>query len=97
MSLLLALLLLIPNGVYSGIASWYADPKAPQGSFYGAVPGYRGHPFYVTVRKGKRHIRVRVADSCGCPGGRVIDLSWNAFVHLGVPLSRGLTTVIIER
>lgn len=99
-ALLLAISLVFPHSISAGIASWYADPGARQGSFYAAMPGYRyGHPFYVWVRPYNRstpRIRVLVQDSCGCPGGRVIDLSWRLFSQFA-PLSRGLTKVVIER
>lgn len=102
MSFLLALSILAttfaPGAIASGEASWYSDARRPQGSFYGAVPHYRdGHPYWATVQRGKSKIRVWVSDGCRCPNHRVIDLSWNAFVHLGLPLSRGVMIVTVTR
>jgi Lytic transglycolase len=101
---LLALTLIFPRAVTTGVASWYADPGARQGSFYAAVPGYRGHPFYAYVRpygKAGPRVRVLVMDSCQCYVGRrderAIDLSWAAFRALGYPLSKGIARVVIER
>lgn len=103
-SILLAIALAFPPApaaVTSGIASYYADPAAPQGSLYAAMPGYRdGHPFYVVVRRGSRSVRVKVITQCQCYrhrfDERIIDLSWTAFSRLA-PLSRGLVIVTVER
>lgn len=102
-AIVLALALAFPPAVSSGVASWYADARAPQGSLYAAVPGYRGRPYWAVVRpygKAQPKIRVLVMDSCACYVGtrdeRAIDLSWSAFAKLA-PLSRGIVRVVIER
>jgi hypothetical protein len=66
----------------------------------GAVPGYGGRPYLVTVRHGKASTIVRVVSSCAC-GLRhgiptVIDLSPAAFRELA-PLSRGVIRVTVSR
>ena len=66
MTALILALSLIVLGPRPQIASWYADPRAPQGALYAAVPHWSGHPYYLTVRAGQRHVRVRVIDSCEC-------------------------------
>lgn len=92
-----------PAAITSGVASYYADPAAPQGSLYAAMPGMRdGHPFYVTVRRGSRKVRVKVITQCQCHVGRrderLIDLSWTAFARLaGGSLRAGLLIVTVER
>lgn len=85
----------MPDGSsITGIASWYdAGP-----GLYAAVPTWRwgDEPYRVRVTAGHRSVVVTVLDFCGCPGGRVIDLSADAFARLA-PLSAGLVRVTITR
>lgn len=80
-----------------GTASWYDDGPG----FYAAVPSYRwGDPVYaIEVCRADdpgRCATVAVRDFCGCPDGRIIDLSPAAFARLA-PLERGLVGVVIRR
>ena len=77
----------------SGIASWYWDGPG----LYAAMPGWRfgDRPYELVVRAGRRSVVVTVRDACGCPGGRLIDLSGEAFARLA-PRSTGLLRVTIE-
>lgn len=85
----------LPDGSsITGIASWYdAGP-----GLYAAVPSWRwgDAPYRVRVTAGGRAVVVTVGDFCGCPGGRVIDLSADAFARLA-PLSQGLVRVTVTR
>lgn len=78
-----------------GIASWYDDGPG----LYAAVPGWHfGDTRYqltVCLRQSSSCVTVTVRDFCGCPGGRVIDLSPAAFRRLA-PLSRGLIFVTVR-
>ena len=78
----------------TGIASWFdAGP-----GLYAAVPSWRwgDEPYRLRVTAGDRAVVVTVGDFCGCPGGRVIDLSADAFRRLA-PLSVGLVRVTVTR
>lgn len=79
-----------------GTASWYDDGPG----YYAAVHSWHWHdtPYRVLVTAPSgRSVVVTVRDYCGCPGGRVIDLSPAAFRQLagqpgqGVGLIRGVT------
>ena len=86
----------MPDGSsISGIASWYDTPGP---GLYAAVPSWRwgDTPYRVRVTAGSRSVVVVVGDFCRCPGGRVIDLSADAFARLA-PLSAGLVRVTVER
>jgi hypothetical protein len=96
-----------PALVSTGLASWYRDTSLPADGLYAAAPGWRfgQTPYPVAVcafTEGRsRCVTVFVQDACGCPNGRVIDLSPAAFSNpkdgLGVPLSVGLVRVTVER
>lgn len=79
-----------------GTASWYDDGPG----LYGAVHSWRwGDTRYVTrvcLAGTRRCVNVVVRDFCGCPGGRVIDLSPAAFRRL-TSLSLGLVRVTLTR
>jgi len=83
----------------SGIASWYAGTvgwRIP----HAAVPG--GHccerSYDAEVCSPKPNcITVAVVDACGCPGGRIIDLSRSALDVLRLDPLRGLYQVTVER
>jgi rare lipoprotein A (peptidoglycan hydrolase) len=55
------------------------------------VGNWRGR--VVTVTANGRSVRLKLADWCACPGGRVIDLYASVVRALGLPLSRGVYTV----
>jgi rare lipoprotein A (peptidoglycan hydrolase) len=77
-----------------GVASWY-DLKGP--GLYAAMPEWRwGDPaFRARVCTDSACVTVTVNDHCGCPDGRVIDLSADAFRRLA-PLSQGLVRVTVS-
>jgi rare lipoprotein A len=67
------------------------DPKA----MTGASPSL---PFGTRVRVSRpdgRAVTVRINDRCGCPGGRIVDLSEGAARKLGM-LKEGVVTVRME-
>ena len=78
----------------SGIASWHDDGPG----LYAAVPGWHfgDQPYRLVVSAGSSSVVVEVRDACGCPRGRLIDLSPAAFARLA-PLSAGLVRVTITR
>lgn len=79
----------------SGEASWYCSSTSPctvgypAGSMAAAagrelrVGDWRGS--WVTVRYGDKSVRVRLVDTCGCPGRRIIDLYRKPFSKLADP------------
>jgi hypothetical protein len=83
----------------AGIASWFAT--GPDGLYAAAGPAlrqrlgryWRGAKVSVCTANG-RCVSVRINDWCGCPGGRLIDLSDEAFARLAA-LSRGLIRVTV--
>lgn len=84
-----------PKAGVRGSASWYDDPRKA-GLYAAAGPAlrvgdWRGRT--VTVC-GATCFPVTLSDFCGCPGGRVIDLSSNAFRRLA-PLGIGVTEVVV--
>ena len=79
--------------IVSGLASWF-DIGA---GMYAAWPGFvDGSDVWATVTYRGRSVRVHGTTQCGCPGGRVIDLSRDAFAALA-PLSVGLIRVTVQR
>ena len=76
----------------TGVASWFDDGPG----LYAAVPSWHfgDRRYHVRVTAGDRSVIVTVRDFCGCPGGRVIDRSPEAFARLA-PLSRGLVRVTV--
>ncbi len=85
-----------PASGVSGPASWYDDPKK-SGLYAAAGPALRVGDWrgrLVTVC-GAVCFQLRLSDWCGCPGGRVIDLSSGAFARLA-PLSQGLVSVRVS-
>ena len=74
-----------------GVASWFSVGRG----LYAAMPGYRdGTRVLARVTAGGRSVVVRVITQCGCPNGRVIDLSPEAF-RAFAPLSRGIVKVSV--
>lgn len=74
----------------SGFASWYdAGP-----GLYAALPGpWRPHRrILVCGPDGECVGGIPVVTSCGCPGGRMVDLSRDLFMRFA-PLSQGLVRV----
>ncbi len=61
-------------------------------------PGWSGSRVLVAVRGqgGAAAVVVTLVDTCGCPGGRVIDLYSSVWDALGQPLSRGVLPVTVE-
>jgi rare lipoprotein A (peptidoglycan hydrolase) len=89
-----------PIKAATGTASWYDDGPG----FYGAVHSWHwgDQPYRVKVTAPSgRSVTVTIRDYCGCPGGRLIDLSPEAFSQLagqpglGVGLIRGVTVTRI--
>jgi hypothetical protein len=87
----------------TGVASWYAT--GPQGPGHAAAdkrlqrwlgPRWRGSIVNVCTRDRSTCVEVRVDDTCGCPGHRVIDLHPEDFVILA-PTSLGITDVVVTR
>lgn len=78
----------------TGIATWYRDPR--KSGLYAAVPGWHwgDTPYRLRVCGGRGCVTVTVSDACGCPGGRIIDLSPLAFSRLA-PLSKGVLRVTV--
>ncbi len=81
----------------TGIASWYHDRSLPASAFYAAARSWRWgeRPYQVRVCRLATCIVVTVRDHCGCPDGRLTDLSPEAFRRLA-PLSAGLVRVGVE-
>ncbi len=80
-----------------GAATWYDVGSG----YYGAMPGYVDGTVVQAVvtsfHDGRTwSVTVVVVTQCGCPGGRVIDLSPAAFLALGWPLSRGIAPVTVQ-
>jgi hypothetical protein len=79
-----------------GVASWYAAPgsvAAAGPALRRALGHWRGQLVTVISRDGNR-VTVRLTDWCGCPHGRVIDLSDPAFAVLA-PLPVGIVRVTV--
>lgn len=79
-----------PGVSVSGIASWYdAGP-----GLYAALPGpWMPHrKLLVCGPDGECLGGIPVVTSCGCPGGRVVDLSPGLFARFA-PVSAGLVRV----
>jgi rare lipoprotein A len=94
-----------PGHVEQGRASYYgrgfAGRKTASGERFdpnamtGAAPSL---PFGTRVRVSRadgRSVTVRINDRCGCPGGRIVDLSEGAARKLGM-LKEGVVTVRME-
>ena len=80
-----------PHREIVGVASWFSIGRG----LYAAMPGYRdGTRVLARVSAGGRSVVVRVITQCGCPNGRVIDLSPEAF-RAFAPLSRGIVKVSV--
>lgn len=84
-----------------GVASWFAAPTgtAAAGPALRRALGahWRGKIVETCLsNEPTRCIRVKLTDFCGCPGGRVIDISAGSFARLA-PLSAGLVVVRVER
>lgn len=89
------IVVLAPTSGAHGPASWYDDPRKA-GLYAAAGPAlrvgdWRGRTVTVCA---STCFAVVLSDFCGCPGGRVIDLSGNAFARLA-PLSRGVVQVTV--
>jgi rare lipoprotein A (peptidoglycan hydrolase) len=95
-----------PRRRLSGTATWYCRPGVsactagyPSSGLYAAagpalrVGAWRGR--LVTVTAGGRSVRVRLVDTCACPGGRLIDLFASAFQRLA-PLSAGVVRIEVR-
>ena len=91
------------HGRLAGVASWYAT--GPQGPGHAAADkrlqrwlgrGWRGSIVNVCTRDRSTCVEVRVDDTCGCPGHRVIDLNPEDFMILA-PTRLGLTPVEVVR
>ena len=79
--------------IASGLASWWSIGPG----LYVALPGYRdGTTVHVKVCRGSACITAPVWTQCGCPGGRIVDLSADLFRRFA-PLSLGLIVVTLER
>lgn len=95
-----------PNEYSNKPFRFYAAAGPALRAFLGKPNGHFYHVHYrllVTNPATNTTIVVDLVDWCGCRGNepgkaddKVIDLSPAAFQALGVPLSRGLQTVIIE-
>jgi hypothetical protein len=85
------------DDLLQGVASYYLDPKDPNG-LYAAVPTWTfgDEPYDVTVCRPENGacVKVTVRDFCACPNGRIIDLSRDAFAKLAT-LARGLIEVTV--
>jgi hypothetical protein len=83
--------------ILRGVASYYLDPKDPNG-YYAAVPTWTfgDEPYDATVCRPENGacVTVTVRDFCACPNGRIIDLSRDAFAKLAT-LARGLIEVTV--
>lgn len=81
-------------GDIEGLASWYVWPG--HDGLYAALPGpwKPGRTVMVCGPDSECFGGIPVVTSCGCPGGRVIDLSPTAFGRLA-PLAVGLTRVTL--
>ena len=91
--------------VEEGRASYYgrgfAGRKTASGERYdpnGLTAAHKTLPFGTRVRvsrPGGPSVTVRVNDRCGCPGGRIVDLSESAARKLGM-LRAGVVAVRLE-
>jgi rare lipoprotein A len=91
--------------VEEGRASYYgrgfAGRKTASGERYdpnGMTAAHKTLPFGTRVRvsrPGGPSVTVRVNDRCGCPGGRIVDLSEGAARKLGM-LRAGVVAVRLE-
>lgn len=84
-----------PTSGAVGPASWYDDPRKA-GMYAAAGPAlrvgdWRGRTVTVCA---STCFAVVLSDYCGCPGGRVIDLSSTAFSRLA-PLTQGVVRVTV--
>jgi len=96
--------------VAAGVATWYCEPGRspctvgfPAGGYYAAagpelraaLGDWRGQTVTVEREDGAAAVRVRLVDTCACPGERVLDLYGAAFAVLA-PLSRGVIRVEVK-
>jgi rare lipoprotein A len=91
--------------VEEGRASYYgrgfAGRKTASGERYdpnGLTAAHKTLPFGTRIRvsrPGGPSVTVRVNDRCGCPGGRIVDLSESAARKLGM-LRAGVVAVRLE-
>ena len=83
--------------VLRGTATWYRwrPGEAAAGPRLRRLLGKSWRGTTVTVRSGDRRVTVRLADWCGCPDGRIIDLDARSFGVLGSP-SRGVLRVEVQ-
>jgi rare lipoprotein A len=91
--------------VEEGRASYYgrgfAGRKTASGERYdpnGLTAAHKTLPFGTRIRvsrPGGPSVTVRVNDRCGCPGGRIVDLSESAARQLGM-LRAGVVAVRLE-
>jgi rare lipoprotein A len=91
--------------VEEGRASYYgrgfAGRKTASGERYdpnGLTAAHKTLPFGTRIRvsrPGGPSVTVRVNDRCGCPGGRIVDLSEGAARKLGM-LRAGVVSVRLE-
>lgn len=95
---------------HSGIASWYCEPGRsactagyPAGCLCAAAStplraalgaGWRGARIRVSL--GTAAVTVALVDTCGCPGGRLVDLYAAAFGRLA-PLGAGVARVEVQQ
>lgn len=78
-----------------GVASWYRwrVGEGAAGPALRRALGKHWRGKVVRVCRLSTCIRVRLTDSCGCPGRRVVDLDRRSFARLGVDPSVGLVRV----
>jgi rare lipoprotein A len=94
-----------PRRAEEGRASYYgrgfAGRKTASGERYdpnGMTAAHKTLPFGTRIRvtrPGGPAVTVRVNDRCGCPGGRIVDLSEGAARKLGM-IRAGVVTVRLE-
>lgn len=82
----------------TAIASWYPGSAGFLGTVHAAMPGawYGRFNWIARVCTATECLPIPVVDRCGCPGGRLIDLSLPAVRALGLDPARGLYTVSVE-
>jgi len=88
------------GAIRRGTATWYCCTRGHGENELVAAAGaeirvgdWRGRS--VSVCAGRRCIRVKLVDWCGCPGNRIIDLHPGAFRQLA-PLSSGIVAVTVR-
>jgi rare lipoprotein A len=91
----------VENGRASYYGRGFAGRKTASGERYdpnGMTAAHKTLPFGTRIRvsrPGGPSVTVRVNDRCGCPGGRIVDLSESAARKLGM-LRAGVVAVRLE-